>query len=57
MREYKHSKELLDSAMASIILDLRHEPEAVRDLLTSIPKNVLEAYVIPADKEELEREP
>ena len=55
MREYKHSKQLLDSAMASIILDLRHEPEAVRELLTSIPKNVLESYVVPADKEELER--
>lgn len=57
MREYKHSKELLDSAMASIILDLRHEPEAIRELLTSVPKNVLESYVVPADKEELGRLP
>jgi hypothetical protein len=57
MKEYKHSKELLDSAMASIIMDLRHEPEFVRDLLTAIPKNVLEAYVVPSDRKELEDEP
>ena len=56
MRDYKHNKELLDDAMASIIMDLRHEPEHVRDLLLSIPKNILEAYVVPSDKKELERE-
>lgn len=56
MRDYKHSKELLDGAMASIIMDLRHEPEHVRDLLLSIPKNILEAYLISSDEEELERE-
>tara|TARA_R110000850_G_scaffold3266_1_gene15776 strand:+ start:531 stop:704 length:174 start_codon:yes stop_codon:yes gene_type:complete len=56
MSYYKHSKELLDNAVASVILDLRHEPQALKDLLLYVPKTVLEDYTIPADKIELENE-
>ena len=56
MSYYKHSKELLDNAVASVILDLRHEPQALKDLLLHVPKTVLEDYTIPADKIELENE-
>ena len=56
MNKYKHSEDLIDSTIASLTLDLRHEPAYVRDLLTCIPTKVLEEYIISSDKKELEEE-
>jgi len=57
MKDYKHNEAYLDAVMASITMDLRYEPKAIRELLLAfVPKNVLEAYMIPSDEKELEEE-
>lgn len=57
MKQYKHNEAYLDAVMASIVMDLKHEPKAVRELLLAfVPKNVLDDYIVPSDKKESEYE-
>ena len=53
-KTYEHSSNLIDSAIASIFMDLQaNDLTALSELLTFIHPDILDGYLVETDKDEM----
>ena len=53
-KTYEHSSNLIDSAIASIFMDLQtNDLTALSELLTFIHPDILDGYIVEPDKDEI----